>query len=247
MPEHLLPALKQETNELLNATVHSLWSKLETMEHEKRFGGQSYPPGMCSFPFRLEGQGFFPGGDGLWRSDHQLDRPLSGVLPRDGLMFVGNDFGTLATYEKLKSFENPPTWKNLKKRVRRAELLESTMFSTNAVMGLRTAGTALDKRSWERMPLFLKFCREFFVYQMETVAPQLVVVLGPVARTSVQALIQGEILQGLDLTVARVGRHTASFLYSSHPYGDFNFSDERKDQDAASLRNAWQVATARLV
>jgi hypothetical protein len=161
-------------------------------------------------------------------------------------MLVGNDLGTFAIYGKLKSLENPPTRKNLRKRGRRAELLESEMFSTNAVMGLRPAGTALDKKAWQRMPLFLKYCQEFFVYPMETVAPRLVVVLGPIARTSVQALIHGEIVQSLDLSVARVGCHNALFLYSSHSYGDFNFSEERQDQDASSLRNAWQVATARL-
>jgi hypothetical protein len=75
---------------------------------------------MSPFPFKLLGQGFFPGGDGLWRDDSALDQQSSGVLPIGGIVFLGNDFGTLTTYQKLRSkgFENPPTWRRLKERIR---------------------------------------------------------------------------------------------------------------------------------
>jgi hypothetical protein len=224
------------------ATVEQLWSRLEEMEKEKRFAGESYPQGMCSFPFKLQGQGFFPGGDGLWRGDQQLQEASSGILPTNGMMFVGNDFGTLATYVRLKGFENPPTWKNLKKRVQRAELPERKIFCTNAIVGLRIGGTALEAKEWSRIPGFLDFCREFFVCQVEMMAPRLIVVMGPIARTSVETLIQTMCTHGGDLLTAKIGGHATWLMYSSHPYGDFNLSEQRRDQLAASLKNAWQLS-----
>jgi hypothetical protein len=64
------------------------------MEEEKRFNGKAYPEGMSVFPFRLAGQGFFPGGDGLWRDDTQLAASSPGLVSVGGIMFLGNDFGT---------------------------------------------------------------------------------------------------------------------------------------------------------
>ncbi len=217
------------------------------MERQKRFSGESYPHGMCAFPFRLKGQGFFPGGDGLWRDDQHLEEPSQGTLPINGLMFVGNDFGTLAGYLKLRknSFENPQTWKNLRERVRRARLPESEMFFTNAVMGLRTEGKALDKKDWGKDPLFPEFCREFFVYQVETMKPRLLVIFST-ARATIETLIPGENLTSADPSVARVGSHTVLVLHTTHPYPDFGFSEERRERDVECLARAWAVATARV-
>jgi hypothetical protein len=79
----------------MNLTVTDLWSQLASMEAET-----PYPEGMTRFPFRLTGQGFFPGGDGLWREDNQLHLPCSGFLPPSGIMFVGQDFGTLQSFDR---------------------------------------------------------------------------------------------------------------------------------------------------
>ncbi len=84
-------------------SVAELWHRLESMELEGRFAGDTYPVGMCAFPFHLTGQGFFPGGDGLWRADSDLALASSGLLPFGGLMFVGNDFGTLESYRRLQA------------------------------------------------------------------------------------------------------------------------------------------------
>jgi hypothetical protein len=107
-------------NEWVNVEV--LWDKLAEMEGRFSFSDHAYPDGMCAFPFRLQGQGFFPGADGLWRNERELSEPTSGAIPRDGVMFFGNDFGTLQSFCRLrgKGFENPPTWKYLKARVLRA-------------------------------------------------------------------------------------------------------------------------------
>ena len=216
----------------MSTPVEILWSRLSVMEAERRFDGQAYPPGMSPFPFRLTGQGFFPGGDGLWRSETELHRPSSGLLPVGGAVFVGNDFGTLPSFRKLRSkgFENPLTWKHLKERIRRAGLPPSQMFFTNAIMGLRSSNgaRALDKRIWANDPAFIDFCGKFFAYQMAVLRPRLVVILGPTTKSTL---------------IAFDAPPTACFC-TSHPYGDFNFSESRKSADAEALRTAWDIHIA---
>jgi hypothetical protein len=62
--------------------------------------GKPYPDGMAPFLGRLTGQGFFPGGDGLWRDDSRIKLSSTSPFPIGGIMFRGNDFGTLQTFEK---------------------------------------------------------------------------------------------------------------------------------------------------
>jgi hypothetical protein len=201
---------------------------------------------MCAFPFHLSGQGFFPGGDGLWRSDSEIAKSTLGTLPRGGAMFVGNDFGTITSYEKLraKGFENPLTWKHVKERIRRAAIPEDLTFFTNAVMGLRTEGKALDKKDWSKMPLFADFCREFFLFQIEAVKPRLVVVMGPNPRTTLESLAVATTVVNGAFPAVKIGSHNTTIYYSTHPYGDFNFSEKRKAEVGATLSQAWIVATA---
>lgn len=110
--------------------VGQLWAQIELMENQRRFHGLAYPEGQGPFPFKLTGQGFFPSGDGLWREDNELSVESSKKIRREGVMFLGNDFGTLRSYEslRLKGFENPVTWKNLKSRVRRAKIPPNYAF-----------------------------------------------------------------------------------------------------------------------
>lgn len=210
------------------------------MESEKRFDGQPYPPGMVAFPFRLTGQGFFPGGDGLWRDDSQIEMPSLGLLPSGGIVFVANDFGTLKTYDSLKKkgFENPTTWRYVKERVRQANLPVDLTFFTNAVMGLRAAGNALDKKSWITTSGFPEFCREFFLFQIEVLNPRLLVLLGPEAQFSFSKIAKATLQNG-SMTIAN---HRTVVLSCTHPYGDFNFTEQRRKDDAAKLARAWQRA-----
>lgn len=221
-------------------TVEYLWARLGEMENERRFSGEPYPPGMCPFPFRLAGQGFFPGGDGIWRDDAQVEMPSSGILPIGGIVFVGNDFGTLRTYLRLekKGFEDPPTWRHVKDRVRRANLPTHSTFFTNAIMGLRLEGNAIDKKSWAGIAGFAEFCREFFLYQIELLKPRLLVLLGPDAQLSFSKLAAPQSEDG----PISIGNHKAIVLRCTHPYGDFHFSDQRKAEDAAALEKAWSLS-----
>jgi hypothetical protein len=221
-------------------TVEDLWARLREIENERRFNGESYPDGMCPFPFRLTGQGFFPEGDGLWRDDSQLEMPSSKTLSTAGIVFVGNDFGTLRTYLRLKKrgFENPPTWRHVKDRVRRANLPTHLTFFTNAIMGLRLEGNAIDKKSWTGIAGFAEFCREFFLYQIELLKPRLLVLLGSDAQLSFSGLAAPQSEDG----PISIGNHKVVVLRCTHPYGDFHFSDQRKAEDAATLEKAWSLS-----
>lgn len=225
-------------------SVHSLWGRLHVMEDEKRFDGCAYPAGMSCFPFQLTGQGFFPGGDGLWRNEAQLAQPSPGLVAVGGIMFLGNDFGTCKSYERLrkKGYENPLTWKHVKQRIGRAGLPSSRTFFTNAVMGLRNEGTALDKKDWEGVPRFKAFCRQFLVYQIETLHPKLIVVMGQVPRMTLDSLAVGATIASGRFPKMRVGSRETTVYFSTHPYGDFNFDEERKSRDGAELRDAWDQA-----
>jgi uracil-DNA glycosylase len=160
-------------------------------------------------------------------------------------VFVGNDFGTLQSYERLrkKGYENPPTWRHIKQRVRDAHLPQELTFFTNAVLGLRIEGKALDEKGWGKRPDFAKFCRTFLVYQIEMLRPKLVVVLGQQSRPIVESLTVEESIYDGQVTPRRtkIGNHTTAICCTTHPFGD-NFKPDRKAQEAVLLRAAWTFA-----
>lgn len=195
-----------------------------------RFAGRPYPRGMCQFPFRLTGQGFFPGGDGLWRDDGELSVEKDAVLPRNGAVFIGNDFGTLRGFLRLRnrSYENVPTWRHIKSRVRIAGIPPERTFFTNAILGLREDGSALDKKIWQRMPVFFEFCGEFLRYQLKSIAPKLVVIMGTNASEAFDAFAKAS--------------NKFETLYTTHPYADFGLSKERLTEEIGRLSMAWKRA-----
>ncbi len=205
-------------------TVIELWNRHGQMEAERRFQGRPYPLGMCGFPFRLIGQGFFPGGDGIWRESTELALIKDGVLPDNGVVFLGNDFGAFASFSKLKrrGYENVPTWRHIKARIERAGIPREKTFFTNAIMGLREEGSALEKRSWLGVPAFAQFCGDFLRFQLEVVSPQLVVVMGPDAQFAFDAFAK----QTCNCRV----------LYTCHPYADFGLREERLDAEINALQ-----------
>jgi hypothetical protein len=215
------------------ANIQDLWGRLSQMEGEHRFGGREYPLGTVKFPFYLKGQGFFAGGDGLWRDDDNLESESDGVLPSGGIVFIGNDFGSLSGFKRLtRGFENPLTWRNLKARVRAANLPTELTFFTNAFVGLRESGRALDSREWSQMPLFCSYCTEFLTFQLEQLSPKLVVLMGPKSQESFDALIRKSSLV-----------KSFQILKTGHPYADFSLSDARKLQDVRLLANAWEAVS----
>src|ERR1019366_10048055 len=71
--------------------IERLRNRIAELESERAFKGRSYLEGLTGFPGVLPGQGFFPGGDGLWRNIPSLtDTP---PFPVGGVVVLGNDFG----------------------------------------------------------------------------------------------------------------------------------------------------------
>jgi hypothetical protein len=196
----------------------------EAEEKELFVGKQSYPPDMVAVPFSLVGQGFFPGGNGLWRDDGKLgERVTPKLVPIGGIMFVGQDFGNLQEYMKLKEkgYEyNSATWRNLRVRVAKAELPTTLFFATNAMMGLRRIAPANADMHWDTAPNmknFPEFCEEFFAIQVEMMKPRLIVRRTPAPlSTDQQALSRVLIDQVQDAHTAAIVRTRAHEVVAPH-------------------------------
>lgn len=174
--------------------IELLWQRLHLLESELRFDGRAYPEGLTAFPGKLRGQGFFPGGDGLWRSQ---PADAAGRFPIGGIMVLGNDFGCFNHPDPrspgflqclAKGYENPPTWR-IKETLHKAGLPADRCFFTNAYLGLRTSIKTTGNSPGLKNPEFRAMCREFFAYQLEVQRPRLIVCLGHEPRKFIAPLL----------------------------------------------------------
>jgi uracil DNA glycosylase superfamily protein len=218
--------------------VKLLWDKIDQLEQERRFEGRPYPKGMAKFSGRLTGQGFFPGGDGLWRDD--VKAPSTSPFPVGGIMFLGNDFGTLESFKKTlqRGYENVPTWQRLKERLEKAAIPGEVGFYTNAVLGLRTEQKAVERIN--RSPDFCKFCDEFLRFQLETMNPRMIVALGRAVKSRVCSTLNLSSMAETTRVVAWQGTKLV-LHFTSHPYSDFK-QDDRWAERVELLKNAWEEA-----
>jgi len=164
--------------------LERLRKKIEILELESRFDGEAYPPGLTRFPGILKGQGFFPGGDGLWRDD-----PASAnapPFPVGGIMILGNDFGCEDNPDPkspgfkqclARGFEEPRTW-SIKDTLIKAGRLSEQCFFTNAYLGLRTESPSTGRSPGAKVEVFKAMCRRFLHDQIQEQKPRLIVCLG---------------------------------------------------------------------
>ena len=221
--------------------IESLFARLRVMEEEGRFDGAAYPPGLEPFPRRLTGQGFFPGGDGLWREGDSasLRGPSQCQFPLKGIMCLGNDFGSKVGFSRLGIYENPPTWRHLRRRFELADIPGQRCFFTNAYMGLRADRGALDHPIV--MYQYDSFCAEFLEFQILTQQPRLIVVLGDRPL--------GLLRKVIPLAMRPIGRpiwsevasHQVLVVTVSHPYSDLNKTESGKAAEGLILRSAWKM------
>lgn len=151
-------------------------------------------------------------------------------------MFLGNDFGSLEGFQRLKLHENPPTWRHLRRRLEHAGIPGQVGFYTNAYLGLRSDRNALaDPIQHKR---YDEVCADYLAFQLSTQAPKLVVVLGDRPASLLQAVI------GFDLgrlVACRAGSYKGRairVLVTSHPYSDLGKTDQAKQVEADILRGA---------
>ena len=238
--------------------IAALLNRISQLEAELRFGGKPYPDGMAPFPGRLMGQGFFPGGDGLWRDEASIKLHSTSPFPVGGIMFLGNDFGTLQSFGRTlrKGYENVSTWRYLKQRLIAAGIPGDVGFYTNAVLGLRTDKKAIDNLDWSRHPEFCQFCGDFLRLQLKAMKPRLLVILGQRPKDTICSTLGAEIpdiasWRNRDLSSMEAAetmrvvewQGTRLVLHvATHPYSDFAKDGAGKAEIADRMKRAWEIA-----
>jgi uracil-DNA glycosylase len=138
-----------------------------------------YPAGVLPISKAIPGLAFFPGGYGLWGAEGGVDLP---PFPRGGVMILGHDFhseyGYNASVIRGRESKAQPTWLNLLKLLRGADIRLEKCFFTNFYMGVRqgAATTGVFPGSADRK--FVKHCSDFFLVQLEAMRPSLILTLG---------------------------------------------------------------------
>jgi uracil-DNA glycosylase len=123
------------------------------------------------------GVGFFPYGSGLLGSDKD-------TLPQEGIMLVGQDFGTLGylTHKIISDGEvGNKTYDNLLKII--PDELKTKVFLTNLLMGVRKPPAKMTGKNPvllkpEENRTYLDACFTFFEKQIMASNPRLIIVLG---------------------------------------------------------------------
>ena len=169
----------------MDDVLKALRKELEQLEKE------GLPKGYKGFSGRyMPGTAFFPGGDGLWKSDPGV----TVSFPYQGVLILGSDFGDADSYdmrrERRREFPHEsdgPTWKNLPKLMKLAGIGPEQWFCTNAWPCLREGSRAVGgKPPGAKAPpgakdAFLEFtnrCVKFFQRTRELMRPRLIVPLG---------------------------------------------------------------------
>lgn len=150
--------------------VRKLFAKLQSI--------CPYPSGVIAVPEQIQGTSFFPGGTGLWFNE---TRKLPD-LPIGGVMVLGHDFHSVAGYEWSRENEaenlKTPTWRHLLPLLARTSIPLERCFFTNVYMGLRVGKATTGRFPGAASPDFVKRCQMFFLLQITTQQPTLILALG---------------------------------------------------------------------
>jgi hypothetical protein len=138
-----------------------------------------YPKGVCGIDKHITGTAFFPGGDGLWKESHEIEKP---EMPIGKIMILGHNFDNAAGF--LKSVRhctenmNSPTWRNLLKFLKAVNVHPSSYFFTNIYMGIIEVGSNVGQFPGSRNPAFVERCLKFLKVQLTVLRPSLILTLG---------------------------------------------------------------------
>ena len=147
---------------------------------------EPYPAGICSFPEQVKGTTFFPGGQGLWFEASQEEMPN---FPRNGVMVLGQDYDTLASYKNTLALskngnihpaKKSPTWTNLLNflKDKDVDIPPQDCFFTNLFMGLRESGKSTGTFPGAKDKKFVHRCLDFLETQITIQRPSLILTLG---------------------------------------------------------------------
>jgi hypothetical protein len=233
--------------------LSSLRTELARVEHLRLFDGNEYPDPLTVFPWPLSGRGFFPGGDGLWRdpTPSGITGPATIPFPVNGVMFVGQDFGTVDKYPPQSrpwEQDNVATWKFLVKRIIGSGLPGSECFFTNALLGLRKKGSTIGQNECVSIPLYAEICRKFLAYQIQVQNPRMIVLFASVNKSIYSSVIsRSYTLDTLNKvsTINCFGRERIVFV-TQHPSSDHGVISRSPSNYKARcnvLSEGWQRAS----
>jgi uracil-DNA glycosylase len=107
-------------------------------------------------------------------------------------MILGHDFhsevGYAASIERGRESENQPTWRNLLKVLRAADIRLESCFFTNFYMGLRKGEATTGVFPGAKNESFRNHCSQFMIEQLNVMRPSLIVTLGKYVPALIAAL-----------------------------------------------------------
>ena len=139
-----------------------------------------YPAGVIAVPEQIIATSFFPGGTGLWCEDSNIIPPL----PIGGIMVLGHDFHSEVGYKSSLQNKgenlNTPTWRNLIALFKEdgVKIDMKQCFFTNVYMGLRQGAKTTGNFPGAKDSDFVGRCQEFFIQQLQSQEPRLIITLG---------------------------------------------------------------------
>lgn len=133
--------------------------------------------------------GFFPGYRGLWLEEE------SETIPN--ILVLGQDFGNVETYEKMKRGETndlkAPTWKNMRELFKSANIPLKHCFFSNVFMGLRKSKRMAGNFPGFKEEKFLSQNLKFLKFQIEFIKPKVLITLGKPANLILSMIENSEI------------------------------------------------------
>jgi hypothetical protein len=247
------PKIDSNGSKRPNDPIGLLRSRLKMLESELRFNKRPYPDKLIPFPWILTGRGFFPGGDGLWRDlipPSAIKGPALHPFPFDGIMFVGQDFGSLQKYppkDRPWELNNVATWKFLVKRIEESRIPGPCCFFTNALLGLREEGSTIGQNQCVSISEYSDLCRSLLAYQIEIQDPRLIVIFKSVNEAIYQSLFSqiSTISNNPRISTYVCAGRKRVVLITQHPSSDhgviFRYPDNYRSRCNA-LSEAWKHA-----
>jgi uracil-DNA glycosylase len=135
---------------------------------------EPYPDLVAPVDLMLDITAFFPGGKGIWKEEE------SEVFP--SILVLGQDFSTEKEYVRMqKNIVNDidgPTWRNLRKLFKEANVDLLDCFFSNVFMGLRKTDSMTGKFPGFKDKEFVSRNIKFLLFQIDTIKPKIIITLG---------------------------------------------------------------------
>ena len=145
--------------------------------HDKLKHISGYPEGVIPLYGRIEGTSFFPGGDGLWKQDGEINDLRIG-----GVMVVGHNFDNVTGFDhSLRMGAEPitsPTWRNITRLLKESDIRLEDCYFTNFYVGLMQSESNVGMFPGSKSEAFKRQCLDLLEYQILLQQPSVILTLG---------------------------------------------------------------------